>query len=305
MLLTEEPGFFGRLRERSVGPARQLLSTAQIRRNPQGLPKLAIGSVAFDQQRRGGQEGCRFISAATRWNSCTGERGSDPGAAHLPVLRDVRTGDPNGDREVAVRGSREGAAMASVPPRSPTVAIALRGVPRCAVPPWRHRIPVWLRFSGADTQSVNDLADYKLRRADGTAVPLLAMVSVPHAGGGIGHPAREPPDVHGDRRQSGRGTTPEVARKAIEAAMKSVSLPAGYKWSFGQGFDDDDKAGQQMMNNTLLAFGAGLCGHVRHVRIAAVPSGNPQHLRVFRVRGVLVLLADRQHVFHHGVPSAS
>ncbi len=258
VLLTEEPGFFGRLREKvGLGPAGKL-STAQIKEEiRKGLPKLAIGSVAFDQQRRGGQEGLQvYLSGDSMEQLHELSEAVIPVLAHLPVLRDVRTGDRNGDREVAVHVDREkarsyGFSAAEV---ANYVAIALRGVP---LREFRHgdtEIPVWLRFSGADTQSVNDLADYKLRRADGTAVPLLAMVSVrtQEAASAIQRESRQ--TSMAIAANLAEGTTPEVARKAIEAAMKSVSLPAGYKWSFGQGFDDDDKAGQQMMNNTLLAL---------------------------------------------------
>jgi len=50
------------------------------------------------------------------------------------------------------------------------------------------------------------------------------------------------------------GTTQEDARTRIEAALKSVSLPAGYRWSFGGGFEDEDEAGAQMAFNTLIAL---------------------------------------------------
>jgi len=48
-------------------------------------------------------------------------------------------------------------------------------------------------------------------------------------------------------------TTPE-ARKAMEDALKRMSFPPGYSWSFGGRFNDSDDAGQVMVFNTLLAL---------------------------------------------------
>ena len=222
-----------------------------------GLPKLAVGSVGFDQQRRGGEDGLQVYLNGDSMEQLIGlSQAVIPILDHLPGLRDVRTARLGGDREVAVHVDREKAKSYgfSASEVANYVAIALRGVP---LKEFRHgdtEIPVWLRFSGADTQSVNDLADYKLRRTDGTSVPLLAMVDVKTQDAASA--------IQRENRQTSvaiaanlaQGTTPEEARKAIEGAMKSVSLPPGYKWSFGRGFDDDDNAGQQMLLNTLLAL---------------------------------------------------
>ena len=46
----------------------------------------------------------------------------------------------------------------------------------------------------------------------------------------------------------------DKVRPEIEKAMNALSLPPGYRWSFGGGFNDDDEAGAQMGFNTLLAL---------------------------------------------------
>jgi HAE1 family hydrophobic/amphiphilic exporter-1 len=46
----------------------------------------------------------------------------------------------------------------------------------------------------------------------------------------------------------------DQVRPRIEEAMNALSLPPGYRWSFGGGFNDDDEAGAQMGFNTLLAL---------------------------------------------------
>ncbi len=45
------------------------------------------------------------------------------------------------------------------------IAIALRGVQLKDFHGDDAQVPVWLRFAGSDAQSVDDLSDYKLRRA--------------------------------------------------------------------------------------------------------------------------------------------
>ena len=50
------------------------------------------------------------------------------------------------------------------------------------------------------------------------------------------------------------GTTRADARKEITDSRHALALPPGYRWSFGQGFDRDDQAGQQMLFNTLIAL---------------------------------------------------
>ena len=116
-------------------------------------------------------------------------------------------------------------------------------------------MPVWIRFQDQDKASVDDLSDYKLQRKDGTSVPLMSLVEV--------RTSDSPASIGRANRQTAvqikinlddKTTTTDNARKAIDAAMKSVPLPPGYRWTFGGGFDDDDKAGAQMGFNTLIAL---------------------------------------------------
>lgn len=222
-----------------------------------GLPKIPIGKLTFDRGGGGNSEGLRISLVGDSM-----EQLHELAEAVIPVLgrveglRDVRTAERTGDREVAVRVDRERAKSYgfSASEVANYVGIALRGAPLREFRNGDTEIPVWLRFQGADTQSVNDMADFKLRRADGTLVPLLAMVDV--------RTQEAASAIQRDGRQTSLpiaanlapGTTQDDAKKAIEAAMKSVSLPAGYRWSFGRSFDEADEAGQQMLGNTLLAL---------------------------------------------------
>ncbi|HVH33878.1 MAG TPA: efflux RND transporter permease subunit [Tahibacter sp.] len=233
-------------------------STAIMEDIRKGLPKIPIGKASFDQNGGGGSgEGLRISLIGDSMDVLHDlSEAVIPVLSRVPGLRDVRTAERTGDREVAVRVDRERAKSYgfSANEVATYVGIALRGAPLKEFRNGDTEIPVWLRFQGADTQSVAGMADFKLRRADGTLVPLLSLVDVRTQDAASA--------IQRDSRQTSMpiaanlapGTTQEDARKAIESAMKSVSLPAGYRWSFGRSFDEADEAGQQMLLNTLLAL---------------------------------------------------
>ncbi|HEY6984953.1 MAG TPA: efflux RND transporter permease subunit, partial [Rhodanobacteraceae bacterium] len=117
-----------------------------------------------------------------------------------------------------------------------------------------RQLPVWLRFQGADTQSLAGLSDFKLRAPDGTQIPLLSLMRAD---------ARDTPTAiqRVDRMTAlkitaslAEGKTMPEARDDITKAMNAFALPAGYRWSFGEGFDRDQDAGKQMLFNTLIAL---------------------------------------------------
>ncbi|MCQ4166842.1 efflux RND transporter permease subunit [Tahibacter harae] len=233
-------------------------STAIMEDIRKGLPQIPVGKASFDQNRGGGSgEGLRVSLVGDSM-----DRLHELSEAVIPVLarveglRDVRTAERTGDREVAVRVDRERAKSYgfSANEVASYVGIALRGAPLKEFRNGDTEIPVWLRFQGADTQSVAGMADFKLRRADGTLVPLMSLVEV--------RTQEAASAIQRDGRQTSLpitanlapGTTQDDARAAIEKAMKSVSLPAGYRWTFGRSFDEADEAGKQMLLNTVLAL---------------------------------------------------
>ena len=234
------------------------LSTQQImERIRDGLPKFAIGTVNFGEQRRGGGEGLQV--------SLVGDSSTElrkladtvvPILRGIEGLRDVRTDDSANSREIAVRVDRERASHYgfSAQDVATFISIALRGAPLKEYRSGDDEVPVWLRFQDSDTASIEDLRDYKLRGPDGTLVPLMSLVDVRMQDSASA--------INRENRQTALpikinladGTTQEDARERVEAAMKPLSMPAGYRWSFGGGFEDEDEAGAQMAFNTLIAL---------------------------------------------------
>ena len=234
------------------------LSTQQImERIREGLPKFAIGTVNFGEQRRGGGEGLQV--------SLVGDSSTElrkladtvlPILRGIEGLRDVRTDDSANSREIAVRVDRERASQYgfSAQDVATFISIALRGAPLKEYRSGDDEVPVWLRFQDSDTASIEDLRDYKLRGPDGTLVPLMSLVDVrmQDSASAINRENRQ--TALPIRINLADGTTQEDARERVEAAMKPLSMPAGYRWSFGGGFEDEDEAGAQMAFNTLIAL---------------------------------------------------
>jgi len=171
-------------------------------------------------------------------------------------LRDVRSTEDSGNSELAVHVDRDKAKAFgfSASEVAQFISIALRGVQLKDFHGGETPVPVWLRFQGADAQSVDSLSDFKLRRTDGTQIPLLSMIQVRtrNAASVIERDARQ--TSFGIKANLAPGATPEEARKGITAVMKQVQLPPGYAWGFGENFGRDDDAGNTMMANTLIAL---------------------------------------------------
>ncbi|MEO8460880.1 MAG: efflux RND transporter permease subunit, partial [Dokdonella sp.] len=225
-----------------------------------GLPKLAIGEIGFDQNGGGGGGDGKSIKLSLIGDSS--ERLRDlstsviPLLTHVPGLRDVRLAENSSEHEVAMHVDRERARTYgfSASEVARYVSVALRGAQLKDFRNGDTQIPTWLRFQNSDAQSVADLADYKLRAADGTQIPLLAMVDVntQAAAGTIERTNRQ--TALQIQANIADGSTPDDVRKAVEKAMDTASLPAGYGWTFGSSFRNSDDAGSHMAFNILIAL---------------------------------------------------
>ncbi|MBS0570932.1 MAG: efflux RND transporter permease subunit, partial [Proteobacteria bacterium] len=222
-----------------------------------GAPKVPIGSIGFDFQ---SQNPNTNVQVFLNGDSSTTLRELSAAAIqtlqHVPGLRDVRTAQNGGDRELAVHVDRVRARTYgfSANEIAQYVAIALRGLPLKEYHDNGRQIPVWLRFGGDDTRSLADLADYKLRAADGNLVPLLSMVDLNNRAA--------PSAIERENRQTSLaiqanlapGATLDEVKPRLEAALNAMQFPPGYRWSYGQNFDFANEAGQQMLFNTLIAL---------------------------------------------------
>ena len=234
------------------GHSRQIMEKIRA-----GLPKVPIGTIDFGQQSQNDNSNVQvFLNGDSSVVLRELSTAAITALQRVPGLRDVRTAQNGGDRELAVHVDRVRARTYgfSASEIAQYIAIALRGLPLNEYHDNGTQIPVWLRFGGDDTHSLSDLADYKLRAADGTMIPLLSMVDVANRDA--------PSSIERESRQTSLAIQANLApaatlnevRPKIEAAMNALQLPPGYRWSYGRNFDFANDSGQQMLFNTLIAL---------------------------------------------------
>jgi HAE1 family hydrophobic/amphiphilic exporter-1 len=223
------------------------------------LPKLARAEVGFNGDGNNGGQGTQ-ISVDVNGDSSNalvelGE-GMVPVLAQRKELRDVRVDSGDASSEIQVTVNRERAKLYgfSAQDVAQYIGIALRGSPLREFRRNNAEVPMTVRFAGSESFRVEDLSSLNLRRDDGTTVPLLSLVDV-NVRRGASQISRQ------DRRTSqaitasiAEGFTKDEARKAVEEVMQAAQFPAGFGWSWGQTFREDDEAGSQMGINLLIAL---------------------------------------------------
>ncbi|MDZ4730583.1 MAG: efflux RND transporter permease subunit [Xanthomonadales bacterium] len=222
----------------------------------EGMPKIAIGKPQFGWDREGGGE--KLGVTLTGSSSEVLEDLADDAVrvlASIKGLTGVVSNTTAGDQELQVRVNRERANLMgfSTQDVARTVAVALRGVDLREFKGEEGEIPVRLQFREEDRNGLKDLSDLKLRNAAGEQIPLMSLVDVSEDTG--------PTRIRRMDRQTGvridaqlQDLSSEKARKLIEEKMNLLTLPVGYKWSFGGGFDEDEEAMQKMVFNIILAI---------------------------------------------------
>jgi HAE1 family hydrophobic/amphiphilic exporter-1 len=224
-----------------------------------GLPKVPIGEISIGFN-NGGSGSDNSIQLSLNGDSSAVLRDLSktaiPVLQSVPALRDVRSTEDSGNHELAIRVDREKAKTYgfSASDIAQFVQIALRGMQLKDFHGGETPIPVWLRFQGGDAKSLDSLSDFKLHRPDGTQIPLMSMIEVQtrNAASVIERDNRQ--TSFGIKANLAPGATLDEARKGIEAVMKNFQMPPGYKWSYGQNFDQDNEAGSTMLTNTLVAL---------------------------------------------------
>ena len=223
------------------------------------MPKVPIGEIVFDFNSNGnGSDNSINLSLV----GDSGEELREMSASvirnlkQIPSLRDVSATQDSGNRELSVRVDREKAKEFgfSANDVAQFIAIALRGMQLKDFHGSDSQLPVWLRFRGADARSVDDLSDYKLRRPDGSQIPLMSMVRIEtrNASSVVERDSRQ--TSLGIKANLAEGATTDDARKAITTTLNTFPFKPGYRWTFGENFNRDDDAGTKMGFNLLVAL---------------------------------------------------
>jgi HAE1 family hydrophobic/amphiphilic exporter-1 len=224
------------------------------------LPKLARAEIGFENSDNGGGNDGNEVTFYLTGDStdelkALGE-GLVPLLAARPELRDVRldSGDANSELQVTVNRERAASYGFSAQEVAQYIAIALRGSPLREFRRGDTEVPVNVRFEGAEQFHIENLSSLNLRRADGSAVPLSALVDVRVRQGAS--------QIWRQNRQTGLAVKAQVAgkfvkddaKKAVEQVMGSMRFKPGYAWDWGQNQREDDEAGAQMGFNMLIAL---------------------------------------------------
>lgn len=245
---------FTQFRVRPEQRWRSLAIMDEIRRE---LPPVPVGNATFRQGFVGAREGLRLVVAGPDSARLPDlEQALAALIARVPGVARVHRESSGAPRELSVRVDRERASRYgfSAEEVAQYLGIALRGIPLREYRGEEGELPVWLRFRGSDEIDRERLAALSLRNRRGEDVPLLALVVIEReqARAAISRQNRESA-VTLELELEGQAHSAQV-RRAIEAALRNVALPEGFRWSFGGAFMQSDEAGARMLFNTLVAI---------------------------------------------------
>ncbi len=222
----------------------------------EGLPKIAIGEPSFENSRD--NDGNRVSVTMVGDSSEMLVKLAAEAARQLALidgLVDVRSAAGAGEREVGIRVDRERAARHDLSSEQVAMAVSagIRGAPLSEVRTRTGEMPVSLAFGDESRQTVDQLRTFQVMNEAGDQVALSAVADLSlHSG---------PVSVRRTDRETALRITAnrddiemEEAKKRIRSVMDGFELPAGYRWSFGSGFDRAEETQEKMVFNILIAI---------------------------------------------------
>ena len=219
------------------------------------LPKIAIGSPSFDQQRSGGSEGVTvYIVGDSSERLAAMADDIIFTLSQIEGLEDIKTDQGSGDQEIQVSVDREKAAQYGLPAQqvATVVAVALRGTQLTEYRGPEGEVPVTLRFRDSDTQTVETLQTLQITTPAGLRIPLSSVVSYNVRSGPVGI-SRNDRETALTISATLNDLTMEEAREEIKRVLDQYQLPPGHRWDFGRGFGFEEDAQETMIRNILLA----------------------------------------------------
>lgn len=248
---------------RSEGPGLEDTESIQERLR-EALPRSALAEIGIEGSGGPGGGGGGGRGQGVRV-SLTGDSSTElqsiaeavlPLLAQRPELRDVRidTGDEVSEVRVSVDRERAAAYGFSAEEVAQYLGIALRGTPLREFRRDGDEVPVWVRFDGAQQFRVENLGTLHLTRSDGIRVPLTSVVDVAVVRGASQIQRENRRTALAIAANRAEGKTSEDARRAIDTVLSQVDFPPGYGYRWGGDFQRNDRAGEQMAFNTLIAL---------------------------------------------------
>lgn len=173
----------------------------------------------------------------------------------IPGFADVRSEAEAGAEEVQLVVDRQRAQNFGLTSQqiAGMVSNSMRGVNLPRVRGQNGEIDVVLAMRDSDRQTLDNLRNLPVNIGDNQTVKLASLADMRLRQG--------PRTIQRQDRQTSLGITVnledinmEQAREQIAGVLDNISYPAGYGWSYGRSFDNDQQAMDEMMINMLLAM---------------------------------------------------
>jgi hydrophobic/amphiphilic exporter-1 (mainly G- bacteria), HAE1 family len=231
----------------------------------EGMPKFAVGTPNF-------REGGGFGGGGNNTNSNEVELQIEGDSsevlvaisndvarflqAKIPELKDVRSDLGNDQKEIRIQVDRERIAALGFTAQqvASTVQVAMRGSPLREFRLPDGEVPMWLRFKDSQTISLDALKQVRMTRPSGESVPLDSLVTVSSSPGPSAINRTNSRTSVTIRGTKGKDAELDEIRKKIDKAINEFPFPPGYGLSFGASFEDEAKAGVEMVFNLALAL---------------------------------------------------
>jgi len=220
------------------------------------MPKIPIGKPSFEFQSRSVGEAMRVHLIGEASDELT--KLSDEVIRRLkktPGFSDVRSEAETGSEEVRVTIDRERSRFYGMSTRqiAGIVSNAMRGQQLRRIRDKQGEVDVVLLFSEKDRQSVEDLRNVPITISNGQPVKLSSIAHFDIR--------KSPHSIHRENRLTSLAViinpmdiTKNEAREKINAVMNQIDYPAGYGWSYGRSFREDEQTMNEMMINIILAL---------------------------------------------------
>lgn len=220
------------------------------------LPLLPIGDPSFEYQSLNGDDQLRIY--------VIGESSDLLADLSKEVIRrleenahftDARSEAEAGTEEVQLFVDRQRARNFSLSSQqiANLVSSSMRGTNLRRVRGEQGETDVVLAMQDSDRQTIDNLMNIPVGVGENQSVKLASLASYEINGG--------PRSIQRQDRQTSLGITINLddismdeARTEIAGVLDQINYPAGYGWSYGRSFDDDQQAMDEMIVNMLLAL---------------------------------------------------
>jgi HAE1 family hydrophobic/amphiphilic exporter-1 len=220
------------------------------------LPMLSIGKPSFEyRDRTGGQQLRVFVIGESSDVLVDLADEVVRRLKNVPGLADVRSEAETGTEEVQVVVDRERARNLGVSTQqvANVVSNSMRGMNLRRVRGEHGETDVVLALRDSDRQTIDDLMELPVTVSNGNNVKLASLADYQMNTG--------PRSIQRENRQTSLGITINLddlsmdeAQQRIFPILDQINYPAGYGWSKGRSFEQDQEAMDEMMINMLLAM---------------------------------------------------